>query len=150
MTRALLALMSLTILPVTHCDDDRIEVESIPSTEKAYVTVSDDKDSVTLFIPRGEAGPAGRDGTDGIDGKDAPSVPPFLNSPRISALEDQVAHLTDLVHSLQKQNKEEVDSLWATPITLAFRIDDGEINERRITIRELRQKRFVLQLSLKE
>jgi len=150
MTRALLALMSLTILPVTHCDDDRIEVELIPSTEKAYVSVSDEKDSVTLFLPRGEAGPAGRDGTDGIDGKDAPSVPQFLNSPRLSALEDQVAHLTELVYSLENENKKEVESLWATPITLAFRIDDGEITERRITIRELREKRFVLQLSLKE
>tara|TARA_R100001132_G_scaffold8792_1_gene8428 strand:- start:2796 stop:3224 length:429 start_codon:yes stop_codon:yes gene_type:complete len=142
--------MSLTILPVTHCDDDRIEVESIPSSEKAYVSVSDDNDSVTLFLPRGEPGPAGRDGTNGNDGKDATAVPQFLNSPRLSVLEDQVAYLTELVHSLRKENKREVESLWATPITLAFRIDDGEITERRITIRELREKRFVLQLSLKE
>ena len=133
------------ILPSKGCDDDRIKIETIEPSERAYVSHDEDEDTVTLFIPRGKQGESGQDGQDGIPGKDA-TVEDFLNSPRISSLEAQVEELTRVVYD----SKKEVKELWETPVTIAFRIESGEIKERRYTLRELKSKRFTLQLSLKE
>ena len=147
MRNVLVALAALItpILPSTKCDDDRIKIETIEPSERAYVYHNDKEETVTLFIPRGEQGEAGKDGQDGLPGKDA-TVEDFLNSPRISSLEAQVEELTRVVYDSQKEVKE----LWKTPVTIAFRIESGEIKERKYTLRELQDKRFVLQLSLKE
>ena len=147
MRNVLVALAALItpILPSTKCDDDRIHIETIEPSERAYVSHDEDEDSVTLFIPRGLPGEPGKDGKDGINGTDS-TVPDFLNSPRISSLEAQVEELTKVVYDSQK----EVKDLWETPVTIAFRIESGEIKERKYTLRELRTKRFTLQLSLKE
>ena len=147
MRNVLVALAALItpVLPSTKCDDDRIHIETIEPSERAYVSHDDDEDTVTLFIPRGLAGEPGKNGQDGTDGKDA-TVEDFLNSPRISSLEAQVEELTRVVYLSQK----EVKDLWETPVTIAFRIESGEINERKYTLRELKTKRFTLQLSLKE
>ena len=147
MRNVLVALAALItpVLPSTKCDDDRIHIETIEPSERAYVSHDEEEDTVTLFIPRGLAGEPGKDGQDGADGKDA-AVPDFLNSPRISSLEAQVEELTRVVYDSQKEVKE----LWETPVTIAFRIESGEINERKYTLRELKTKRFTLQLSLKE
>tara|TARA_R100001132_G_C3251411_1_gene78453 strand:- start:246 stop:689 length:444 start_codon:yes stop_codon:yes gene_type:complete len=140
-----LAALITPILPSTKCDDDRIHIETIEPSERAYVYHNDKEDTVTLFIPRGLQGESGQDGQDGPPGKDA-TVEDFLNSPRISSLEAQVEELTKTVYDYQK----EVKDLWETPVTIAFRIESGEIKERKYTLRELRTKRFTLQLSLKE
>ena len=140
-----LAAVLAPVLPSTKCDDDRIQIETIEPSERAYVSHDEDEDTVTLFIPRGVAGEPGKDGADGTDGKDA-TVEDFLNSPRISSLEAQVEELTRVVYDSQKEVKE----LWETPVTIAFRIESGEIKERKYSLRELRTKRFTLQLSLKE
>ena len=140
-----LAAVLTPVLPSTKCDDDRIHIETIEPSERAYVSHDDDEDTVTLFIPRGLAGEPGKNGQDGTDGKDA-TVEDFLNSPRISSLEAQVEELTRGVYLSQK----EVKDLWETPVTIAFRIESGEINDRKYTLRELKTKRFTLQLSLKE
>ena len=147
MRNVLIALAALItpILPSKGCDDDRIKIETIEPSERAYVSHDEDEDTVTLFIPRGKQGESGQDGQDGIPGKDA-TVEDFLNSPRISSLEAQVEELTKTVYDYQK----EVKDLWETPVTIAFRIESGEIKERKYTLRELRTKRFTLQLSLKE
>ena len=147
MRKILVALAALItpILPSTKCDDDRIQIETIEPSERAYVYHNDKEEPVTLFIPRGEQGEAGKDGQDGLPGKDA-TVEDFLTSPRISSLEAQVEELTRVVYDSQKEVKE----LWETPVTIAFRIESGEIKERKYTLRELQDKRFVLQLSLKE
>ena len=147
MRKILVALAALItpILPSTKCDDDRIQIETIEPSERAYVSHDEDEDTVTLFIPRGLQGKSGKDGQDGLPGKDA-TVEDFLNSPRISSLEAQVEELTRVVYLSQK----EVKDLWETPVTIAFRIESGEIKERKYTLRELQDKRFVLQLSLKE
>ena len=147
MRNVLIALAALLtpIFPSKGCDDDRIKIETIEPSERAYVSHDESEDTVTLFIPRGLDGESGRDGKDGINGTDA-TVEDFLNSPRISSLEAQVSELTKVVYDYQK----EVQELWKTPVTIAFRIESGEIKERRYTLRELQDKRFVLQLSLKE
>jgi len=147
MRNVLIALAALItpILPSKGCDDDRIKIETIEPSERAYVSHDEDEDTVTLFIPRGKQGESGQDGQDGIPGKDA-TVEDFLNSPRISSLEAQVEELTRVVYD----SKKEVKELWETPVTIAFRIESGEIKERRYTLRELKSKRFTLQLSLKE
>lgn len=147
MRNLLIALAAIVtpILPSKGCDDERIKIETIEPSERAYVSHDKDEDTVTLFIPRGLQGVPGKDGQDGSDGKDA-AVPDFLNSPRISSLEDQVEELTRVVYDSQKEVKE----LWETPVTIAFRIESGEIKERKYTLRELQSKRFTLQLSLKE
>ena len=140
-----LAAVLTPVLPSTKCDDDRIHIETIEPSERAYVSHDDDEDTVTLFIPRGLAGEPGKNGQDGLPGKDA-TVTDFLNSPRISSLEAQVEELTRVVYDSQK----EVQELWKTPVTIAFRIESGEIKERKYPLRELQSKRFTLQLSLKE
>ena len=147
MRNVLVALAALItpVLPSTKCDDDRIHIETIEPSERAYVSHDDDEDTVTLFIPRGLAGEPGKNGQDGTDGKDA-TVEDFLNSPRLSSLEAQVEELTRVVYLSQK----EVKDLWETPVTIAFRIESGEIKERKSTLRELKPKRFTLQLSRKE
>ena len=147
MRNVLVALAALItpVLPSTKCDDDRIHIETIEPSERAYVSHDEDEDTVTLFIPRGLQGESGKAGQDGLPGKDA-TVEDFLNSPRISSLEAQVEELTRVVYDSQK----EVQELWKTPVTIAFRIESGEIKERKYTLRELQSKRFTLQLSLKE
>ena len=147
MRNVLIAVAALLtpIFPSKGCDDDRIKIETIEPSERAYVSHDEDEDTVTLFIPRGKQGESGQDGQDGIPGKDA-TVEDFLNSPRISSLEAQVEELTRVVYD----SKKEVKELWETPVTIAFRIESGEIKERRYTLRELKSKRFTLQLSLKE
>ena len=147
MRNVLIALAAIItpILPSTKCDDNRIHIETIEPSERAYVSHDESEDTVTLFIPRGLDGEPGRDGKDGINGTDA-TVSDFLNSPRISSLEAQVSELTKVVYDYKK----EVKDLWETPVTIAFRIESGEIKERRYTLRELKTKRFTLQLSLKE
>ena len=147
MRNVLIALAAIItpILPSTKCDDNRIHIETIEPSERAYVSHDESEDSVTLFIPRGLQGESGKNGKDGPPGKDA-TVEDFLNSPRISSLEAQVSELTKVVYDYKK----EVKDLWETPVTIAFRIESGEIKERRYTLRELKTKRFTLQLSLKE
>lgn len=132
---------ALLLVPIQKCSDDRVRVEMLPFEAEPYV--EQNGDTVTLYLPRGEKGATGSPGSDGRDGADGSITevtgPPALPGSTITEIEQRLDSLSS-----------EINQIWNTPVTIGFKVHDGEIRQRQWTIRELQSKRFVIQFSMEE